>query len=232
MNLKSAYTSVLVYATIGFLVGLYLYYANQSTQPFYITSSSAIDSARNIVRGVGGVALLLAVYEYIAFDIRSGAAALLLGTGLGIRKYLGLRSILLVSLGLAVYLPMILIGIPFQDYQLVVLGETLSDMALIIGAGLVLAVVTQRVEVVVIGGLTASLVLKTIISFMGVQKNLLVAVLSSPYLYYITHSGTLSKLGLALDLLLYSILYSCITLPVFFILALKISKRRVYLWRP
>ena len=232
MNSKTIMTGIIVYSLIGITIGLYAYYSNVSVHSFYFSVSSAIDSARQIIRGIGAVALILAVYEYVAFEIRSGLAATLLSIGLGIRGYIGLRVLYLTGLAASLFIPMILIGIPLQDYRIVIGGEAASDAALIIGVGVLLSVVTQRIAIVVLGTLMASLGLKLAISLLGASKSYWIAVFSSPYLYYLWHTGSIPNYSLAISFFTSSVLFSVILLLSLFFLAIRVARRGVHSWRP
>ena len=232
MNPKAIAMGMLVYALIGVAIGLYLYYYNTSVYPLYLSASSCIDNARNIVRGIGAVAMLLAVYEYFAFDIRSGMAATMLSTGFGLKRYVLFKALYLVALGAVLYTPMLILALPFQDFRLVIGGEVASDIALVVGFGLLLSVLSQRVEVVVLGGLAASLVLKFVLTLLGAAKNFWLTPVSSTYFYYWLKRGTMPVQDLALSFLLYSILVSAIILALLVFFSEKIARRGVYSWRP
>ncbi len=233
MNARTIATSVLVYFVLGVLLALAMINDPNNQRVLALSVYSYIDSVSSLIRAIGAVVLVLGVYEYLAFEIRSGLTALYLSVGHGFKRYLLLRFALLLALAASIYAPLVSIAVPLPDARLAVASTVAVDTALVIGVGSLLSMATQRIEVVVLGSIGAALGSRLLL-FIAAPKNFYIGGLGDGWHYYyaLYMDTSLPDYALASTLLAYSLAVSVAVLIASYTACLRIYRRWVYTWKP
>jgi len=108
------------------------------------------------LRVIFGLVLALFIQEYLAYEVRSGYASLLIKTGVGIKRYILEKLFLFITIIILLAIPTYIIVAPFNIYSDVLLNVVLGDLFTIMMFSFIFALTIPNILLVVLVSILAT----------------------------------------------------------------------------
>ncbi len=230
MRVNDLIKVAIVAIVLSLLINLYVAYNIKYNLERYPNASpkTALFDGFGYLRVFINLIMVMFVQEYLAYEIRSGYTALLMKTGIGLRRYVFERIMFFTIIALLLAIPTYFIVSPIARYSDVLFCCILGDLLTITMYSFIISFIFPNAIPVIFGGLLLTYLTRIYLSIFlyNVSHELLVLYIFNPIMIWFIEDNLFVEKHI---LYLFTLLYVILVLVIEYFSTMKIvSKRGIY----